>query len=253
MASTPRPSGDPDAHEWVSFEDPDEERTWLLDVTFLASNWRCLYGCGCQGVLSERAPERAEGCCSYGAHFSGPEDIARVEAAAAELDETEWQFAARGRAQGVVARRGAHGTTRLVDGSCIFLNRPGFPAGPGCALHQAALKRRRSPMRLKPDVCWQLPLRREDLETTGGHITSVVAGWDRRHWGEAGQDFAWWCTDAPEAFSGARPVYLEMREELTELVGAAVYRRLVAHLASRPKGAALAHPTVRRATRARER
>ena len=34
--ATPRPSGDPDAHEWVSFEDPDEERTWLLDVTFLA-------------------------------------------------------------------------------------------------------------------------------------------------------------------------------------------------------------------------
>lgn len=30
-----------DLHEWVSFEDPDEQRTWLFDVTFLTSNWPC--------------------------------------------------------------------------------------------------------------------------------------------------------------------------------------------------------------------
>ncbi len=29
--------------------------------------------------------------------------------------------------------------TRLVDDACIFLNRPGFAAGAGCALHTAAL------------------------------------------------------------------------------------------------------------------
>ena len=46
-----------DAREWVSFEDPDEERTWVFDVTFLTSNWTCIYGNGCQGVLTEPAPE----------------------------------------------------------------------------------------------------------------------------------------------------------------------------------------------------
>ena len=33
-----------DAHEWVSFEDPAEERTWRFDVTFLLSHWECVYG-----------------------------------------------------------------------------------------------------------------------------------------------------------------------------------------------------------------
>ena len=44
-----------DLHEWISFEDPDEDRTWLLDATFLTSNWTCIYGRGCQGVLDEDA------------------------------------------------------------------------------------------------------------------------------------------------------------------------------------------------------
>ncbi len=104
-------------------------------------------------------------------------------------------------------------------------------------------------MRMKPDVCWQLPLRREDLLEAGGHITSVVREWERRHWGEAGFEFSWWCTDAPEAFSGARPVYLEMREELTALVGAPVYRRLVAHLEAESPPVPLPHPTLRRSPR----
>src|SRR4051812_38450153 len=71
------------AHEWISFEDPDEERTWVFDVTFLLSSWSCIFGQGCLGVLTGPAPELVQGCCSYGAHFTGPEDVARVEAAAA--------------------------------------------------------------------------------------------------------------------------------------------------------------------------
>ena len=237
---------DPNAHEWVSFEDPEEDRTWLLDVTFLASSWNCIFGCGCQGVLTEVAPELVQGCCSYGAHFSGEEDIARVEVAADQLTEEEWQFAARGRRQGTVARRGEHGVTRLVDGACIFLNRPGFAAGPGCALHAAAQRRGIAPLEWKPDVCWQLPLRRQDLSDEQGHVTSVIGEWDRRHWGEAGSEFAWWCTEAPEAFTGNSPVYLEMRRELLELVGEGIYDRLVQHLGSRRDSTPLAHPTVRR-------
>ena len=54
------------AHEWMSFPDPDDERTWLFDVTFLESNWTCIFGRGCQGVMTGPAPELVEGCCSYG-------------------------------------------------------------------------------------------------------------------------------------------------------------------------------------------
>ena len=46
-----------DAHEWVSFEDPHEQRRWVFDVTFLLSNWTCIYGAGCQGVLTGPSPE----------------------------------------------------------------------------------------------------------------------------------------------------------------------------------------------------
>ena len=51
--------------------------------------------------------------------------------------------------------------TRLVDGACVFLNRPGFPGGTGCALHRMALREGLHPLLTKPDVCWQLPVRRE--------------------------------------------------------------------------------------------
>src|SRR5579875_3952383 len=101
-AATVRPAVPDDAHEWVSFEDDDEQRTWVFDVTFLTSRWTCIFGRGCQGVLTGPAPELVQGCCSYGAHFTDDADVARVEAAAATLGDDEWQFAARGRRSGPV-------------------------------------------------------------------------------------------------------------------------------------------------------
>ena len=60
-------------------------------------------------------------------------------------------------------------------------------------------------MTLKPEVCWQLPLRREDqVDDDEGHVTSVIRQWDRRHWGKGGREFHWWCTEAPDAFVGSQ-------------------------------------------------
>jgi hypothetical protein len=235
------------SHEWVSFEDPDELRTWVFDVTFLLSNWQCIYGRGCQGVLTGPAPELVQGCCSYGAHFTDRADVARVRAAAKTLTADDWQFAALGR-RGDVVNREADGTrtTRLVEDACIFLNRPGFPGGPGCALHRAALARGQEPMELKPDVCWQLPLRREDTVGADGRVTSTITQWDRVHWGDGGQEFHWWCTEAPEAFTGSGRVYQTMRPELTAMVGAGIYAELAAYLEARQlSGTPLPHPVVR--------
>jgi len=222
-----------DAHEWVSFADPAEDRTWMFDVTFLTSRWRCIYGQGCQGVLTGPVPELQQGCCSYGAHFTSAQDAEAVEAAAARLTASQWQFRHRGK-KGVVKKLsdGDLGT-RMADGACIFLNRPGFPGGAGCALHRAALEAGQSPVKWKPEVCWQLPLRREDETSPDGHVTSTVRQWDRRHWGAGGEEFHWWCTEAPEAFTGDRPVYEEMARELVAMAGKPVYRRLVAYLRSR--------------------
>lgn len=237
-----------DAREWVSFEDPNEERTWVFDVTFLSSRWTCIYGHGCQGVLTAPAPELAHGCCSYGAHMVDGKDARRVEKAAATMSAEEWQFRAKGKKDGVL-KRNKHGetVTRVVDGACIFLNRPGFPTGPGCALHQVALSRGREPLELKPEVCWQLPLRREDEVADDGHVTSTISQWDRRHWGAGGREFAWWCTESPEAFVGAEPVYVALEAELTKLVGRKTYKALATYLGElATRGVPLPHPAVRR-------
>src|SRR5271165_213117 len=131
MAAAPEPPRD--AHEWVSFEDPAEDRTWLMDVTFLSSPWQCIYGAGCQGVLTGPTPEQMEGCCSYGAHFSDETDARRVAAAAKTLSDDQWQFRSKGlRKTGVFTRSPAgEMTTRIVAGACIFLNRPDHPGGAG--------------------------------------------------------------------------------------------------------------------------
>ncbi|HEX4081327.1 MAG TPA: hypothetical protein VHX40_00070 [Acidimicrobiales bacterium] len=241
-----------DAHEWVSFEDPDEERTWVFDVTFLASGWSCIYGQGCQGVLTGPAPELVHGCCSYGAHMVDKQDARRVEKIVATLSPEEWQHHGRGTKKGVL-KQNKHGetVTRLVDGACIMLNRPGFPTGPGCALHQVAIRRGQNPLELKPEVCWQLPLRREDAVADDGYVTSTIRQWDRQHWGAGGEEFAWWCTESHEAFVGTTPVYETMAAELTEMVGPKAYEMLVAFMVDRRdrlanRGVPLPHPAVRR-------
>lgn len=251
MSPRPSLSAPPDAREWISFDDPDEMRTWVFDATFLLSGWECIFGRGCQGVLTGPAPEMVQGCCSYGAHFTDGDDVARVKEAAADLTAEQWQFRAQGRRKGVVTKE-ADGTrvTRLVDDACIFLNRPGFPAGPGCALHRAALDQGVEPLELKPDVCWQLPLRREDTSDDSGRVTTTVTQWDRKHWGAGGEEFHWWCTEAPEAFGSRKPVYQTMAAELRALAGDAVYTLLARYLDARRKGGAggvpLPHPTVRK-------
>ena len=80
-------------------------------------------------------------------------------------------------------------------------------------------------------------------------MVSTIRQWDRRHWGKGGQEFHWWCTQDPEAFVGRKPVYEEMESELTEMVGATVFQRLLAYLRQRDRlraqRVALPHPAVR--------
>lgn len=241
----------PDAHEWVSFDDPTENRTWVFDATFLRSNWSCIYGHGCKGVLDADATAMAQGCCSYGAHFVDDDDVQTVVRAVVRLTPDVWQFAKKAKRQGFLAagEPGADGTvettTRLVDDACIFLNRPGFPGGPGCALHRAALEAEERPMDWKPNVCWQLPLRLDHHTDDNGHVTSTLREWKRRDWGPGGDEFHWWCTEAPDAFVGAGAVYEYLRDEIAGMVGDDVYERMVG-LITRPRWTPLPHPAVRR-------
>ncbi len=140
------PSHADQVHEWISFEDPDELRTWVFDATYLRSNHRCIFGAGCQGVLDGPAEEMMQGCCSYGAHFVDDDDVQTVVSAFVRLEPRHMQFHAKA-AKGGFLRPGdldddgnRPTVTRLVDDACIFLNRPGFAGGAGCALHIAAVE-----------------------------------------------------------------------------------------------------------------
>jgi hypothetical protein len=240
-----------DLHEWVSFEDPDEQRTWVFDLTFLTSNWTCLYGRGCPGILTEAAPELEHGCCSYGAHFTGDEDRANVEAKVAQLEPGEWQLAKKAAKRGgpIFVNKDGETVSRVVDGACVFLNRPDHPGGAGCALHAAALRRGESITDWKPEVCWQAPLRRHDESDVYGWVTSTIREWKRRDWGPGGAEFHWWCTDETEtadAFVGHRQVWETCRDELIAMTTEDAYKLLADYLAERRDVVPLPHPALKR-------
>jgi hypothetical protein len=110
------------------------------------------------------------------------------------------------------------------------MNDADFPGGGGCALHGQALRDGRHPLEYKPDVCWQLPVRREQDWVTrpdGTRILmSVIGEFDRRGWGEGGHDLHWWCTSSPEAHVGTQPMVEEYGPELIALLGRPAYDRL---------------------------
>ncbi len=96
--------------------------------------------------------------------------------------------------------------SRVVDGACIFLNRPGLrTAARAARCTCAALEAGERPLDWKPDVCWQLPLRLEEHTDDHGHVTSTLREWKRRDWGAGGDEFHWWCTEDPEAFVDHQP------------------------------------------------
>ncbi len=232
---------------WLEFADPaDDSQVFRCDLTFLTSNWMCIFGQGCPGIYADRPDD---GCCSLGAHFSDEDDEKRVRRFARKLDRKSWQFYDEGRGDGwIETDEDGERKTAVHEGACIFLNRPGFPAGAGCALHALALRQGRHPLETKPDVCWQLPIRRTFREVEradGTAYTEVSIGeYDRRGWGPGGHDMDWYCSGNTEAHVGAEPVYVSNAAELVELMGQAGYDELAAHCEAhlRSRSALALHP-----------
>ncbi len=211
---------------WVEFVDPaDDGQLFRCDLTWLTSSWTCIYGSGCAGVLEGRPDD---GCCTLGAHFSEKKDERRTLGYAKELTPQTWQY--HGTKKLVETDEEGARKTRVVDGACVFLNRPGFEGGAGCALHGLALRQGVHPLETKPDVCWQLPIRRtfdRVTRTDGSEVLVIVIGeYDRRGWGPGGHDLTWYCSGNTEAHVGREPVFRSNAPELTALLGAAGYAEL---------------------------
>jgi hypothetical protein len=215
--------------QWIEFVDPaDDEQIFRCDLTWLLSRWTCIFGSGCKGIVPGRDDD---GCCSHGAHYSDKADEKRVKRFAKELTADEWQFRKQGLKLGITELEDGKPRTRRHDGACIFLNRPGFAAGQGCALHLHALNTGLHPLETKPDVCWQLPVRRSYDRVTRPDDTEVlvttIGEYDRRGWGPGGHDLQWYCSGATEAHIAPDPLYLGYGPELIELMGRPAYDVLV--------------------------
>jgi hypothetical protein len=218
---------------WIEFVDPDDaEQMFRCDLTWLTSSWTCVWGNGCQGIEEGRA---SDGCCTLGAHFSDKADEKRVKKAAKDLTAETWQYFGIDKITEV--DEDGDRKTRVVDGACVFLNRPGFPGGEGCSLHPLALAQGKHFLETKPDVCWQLPIRRtyDKVKRPDGtkYLQITIAEYDRRGWGDGGHDLNWYCTGNTEAHVGADPVYRSYEPELTELMGAEAYAELVTYCDAR--------------------
>ncbi|WP_412541402.1 hypothetical protein R8Z50_01990 [Longispora sp. K20-0274] len=242
--------------EWIEFVDPgDAEHMVRADLTWLLSRWACIFGRGCHGITPGGSPD---GCCSHGAFFTDDDDENRVKAAVKKLTPETWQHFRKGfknytemdDLEDKPARR-----TATEDNACVFLNRAGFAGGAGCALHAQALRDGVHPLEYKPDVCWQLPIRREQSWVQRPDDTKVlldvVGEFDRRGWGEGGHDLHWWCTSSPEAHTGTQPMYLEYGPELVALIGQPAYDRLAELCAARLASGLIAiHPATAAAQQA---
>lgn len=236
------------ARDWVEFVDPaNPEEIFKCDLTWLTSNWSCIYGNGCKGVFKDQPNS---GCCTEGAMYTDKEDEERVQAAAAQLTPDIWQFydIARPKKAGKPLQisevdEDRDRKTRTVDGSCIFLNRPGFSGGMGCALHVLGMRTGAHFVNTKPDVCWQLPIRRSfEVREVGQreYSVTVIGEYERLAWGDGGEDFDWYCTSNTEAHVGKSPVYISNKEELVALMGAPAYEILKSHCDHRMEGIAQA-------------
>ena len=198
--------------EFVEVSTPDT--LWRFDRGFLGSTWTCIWGRGCQGILSEPSEHLAQGCCSVGAELDGEDEAMNLAALAAAIPPHLFQFGAEA-ASGGIFKGPDRANTRVVEGACIFLNRPGFAGGAGCSLHLAALDSGESPTDWKPSVCWQLPIKIDWADRGDGGEIATVRRWKREDWGDDEEDLAWWCTEAPEAYVGGTIALVKEGDSIT--------------------------------------
>ena len=243
---------------FVEFADPaDEGQVFRCDLTWLTSAYMCIFGQGCQGIYAD-APD--VGCCTLGAHFADKDDEKRVAGFVAQLTPDDWQLhpgRSVKKSDWVETDDDGERKTLAVeyDGqqACVFHNRedfapPGGGGGAGCALHALAYVIGKNPLETKPDVCWQLPIRRtfRNVERQdGSSYTEVsITEYDRRGWGPGGHDLDWYCSGNTEAHVGVEPVYVSNEPELTALMGKAAYDELVRHCEAhvRSRSALALHP-----------
>jgi hypothetical protein len=224
--------------EWATFIDPRDASTWQIDLTFLSSAWRCIFGSGCKGIHGDAAV----GCCSSGVFIKagaddeeGEEDFQLLKKRVKELTDEDWDLRSKYRKNWWRERDKGSGSkhTRLHNGACVFANRGDGPSGTvGCAFHIAALRRGEDPIDWKPWVCGLVPFAIDHDDDNQHHTLRAYE--HERDWGSGdGEPLDWWCVDAPEAYVGGQPVYRAEESLLRRILGDDLYEEVVAYMDAR--------------------
>jgi len=245
--------------QWLEFVHPsDEKHVFSIDLTWLESHYSCGFGTpACRGILADLP---SVGCCHHGAFLCDETDRDQLFDAVSRMPRRFWQFYSDEIAAFLADPTIVNASdvepwlvwdelddedgnpepalkTALVDGACIFANRPGWPTGVGCALHQWAVAAGEDLTVVKPEVCWQLPLRRLEVweERADGEeiLRTTITEYERRGWGNGGEDFDWYCTTAPACHKNAQPLWQSCEAELRTLMGDECFEVLAGHLRER--------------------
>lgn len=228
-------------------EDPEDgaEYTIRVHLTWLMSNWQCVFGNGCPGMFPKNSSTYKDdaGCCTDSFYFNNHDEIDFVATQMARLTDDDWDKDRRAYVEkhgyvktlkkgktvtdedGEEALEGWSAKGKVFEGACVFQNRNDGSAGkPGCAFHWLAQRTGESHTEVMPHVCWQLPIRFG--ETEDGSNVYELRPWDTAQWFPDEYEFNdnsmshhWWCIDVPDAYVGSDPVYKTLEEELTKTLG----------------------------------
>lgn len=242
--------------EWYEFTDPtDVDHIFSIDLTWLESHWNCTFGTpDCLGIDANNS---SVGCCGHGAFLADETDRDQLYDAVAQMPSKYWQLRPSSTDSFLASDDGTNVEpwltwdelddedgnpepalkTVVQDGACIFANRPGWATGAGCAIHQWGADTGQDLTVVKPEVCWQLPLRRLEAweERPDGHeiLRTTITEYNRRGWGNGGEDFDWYCTTSPRCHTNAEPMWKSQENELRALMGNESYETLREYLQAR--------------------
>src|SRR6202011_2755196 len=93
------------------------DTVWRFDTSFLMSNWTCIWGRGCLGILPEPAPHLGHGCCSLGADLDDEDEARKISAVAGTLGPDRLQHHGEANEDGIFGDA-TRTSTRVVDGAC---------------------------------------------------------------------------------------------------------------------------------------
>ena len=216
--------------------------------TFLLSNWSCIFGHGCQGVLTAAAEQLHQGCCSYGAHFIDDDDLATVEAAAARLTGTSGSSGARPQRGGFHDRgRRAPASPASSTGPASSSTGPASRAASAARCNRPRSRPANGRSTGSPTCAGSSRSGSSSTPTNTATSPRRCASGSAATGARAARSSTGGAPSRPTRSSGAKPVYEYLRDEITEFTGPAVYALLVNQLERRrTTGTPLPHPAVRR-------